>query len=917
MEISLIVNGNSFQTSVDPDTPLLWVIRDELGLNGTKFGCGVGLCGSCTVHVEGEAVQSCTIPVASVEGRPITTIEGIATATFHPVQEAWITENVSQCGYCQPGQIMSAVALLERSPNPSSAEIESALSGNLCRCGTYQRIRRAILRAAEYKSGAASSGIDPLTPINADGSDGSFAEVSQYFSRFVPLLGAAVIAKESSRLKVSRRGFIQVATAAGAGLVIGVYLPGCREPSEAIATATGSSSATPEAIGTRLDQVSSADPTAPVDVTHSPPAATLPTATDSSPQTASPEPGLEPSSSPSPTPSPTPEPTAFFEPNLLLTIDNNGLVTIVVHRVEMGQGARTAMPMIVAEELEVGWSSIRVEQALADSAYGQQQTAGSSCINETYASLRLAGAQARDMLIAAAAQIWEVDEDSCYAEDGTVIHKSSDRTLAYGDLVETAAGMPYKRGRFKDSADFKIIGTSVGQYDNPQIVTGGAVFGTDVTIPGMLYAAVAKSPELRSPIVDYDATQAEEVPGVRNIVPIESGIAIVADNTWAAIKGRDLIDITWESDRYSDLSSEGVRRYFKDQLSTGTVETNVLEAVYEVAFLAHATPSPMNCTADVRSDSCEVWAPTQTPQLAKSTATGLAGLPSSAVRLHVPRVGGGFGRRLQVDYVRDAVEISRVVGAPVKVISSREDDIRHDYYHPLSVHHISADLTSPGLPQIRSQTYGEWDRITGAWRAVSNFTEAFVRECFLDEMAMALGRDPLELRLELLPRSFRTVLETAAEHAGWGDTLPDGQSRGIAAYSTWGVTPVVMIADVSLDSGVAKVHRVITALDCGLVINPDLVKAQMEGGIAWGLSALLGSEITIQNGQVQQSNFHDYPILRFDQMPEVETYIIPSDLQPMGVGEMGVPPIAPAVSNALYGITGKRIRTLPLNEGDL
>jgi isoquinoline 1-oxidoreductase beta subunit len=620
---------------------------------------------------------------------------------------------------------------------------------------------------------------------------------------------------------------------------------------------------------------------------------------------------------PTETPRPTPEPTAFFEPNVFLTVDNNGVATIVVHRVELGQGARTALPMIVAEELEVEWSSIRVVQAPGESIYGEQQTAGSSCIYDTYGPLRLAGAQARTMLIAAAAQIWGVDKDTCYAENGTVIHQSSGQVLAYGELVETASSLPTTRGQLKDKADFKIIGTRIGHIDSPELVDGSAIFGIDVMIPETLFATVARSPELRGTIVEYDATEAENIPGVRHVLPIESGIAVVADNTWAALQGKRALNITWEPGQYSDLTSDDVARFFREQLSTGTAEANVLEALYEVSFLAHATPSPMNCAVDVRSDGCDVWAPTQTPQLAKSTATRLAGLPSADVTLHVPRVGGGFGRRLQVDYVRDGVEISRDIGAPVKVLWSREDDIQHDYYHPLSVHHVSSDLTRLRLPQIRSRTYGEWDRITGAWRAVSNFTEGFVRECFLDEMAIALEMDPLELRLELLPGSFQAVLQTAAEHARWGDPLPAGHGRGIAAYSTWGVTPVVMIADVSLENGEVRVHRVVTAINCGTVINPDMVEAQMEGGIAWGLSALLGSEITIQNGQVQQSNFHDFPVLRFDQMPEVEVHIMPSDLQPMGVGEMGVPPIAPAVLNALFGITGERIRNLPIRPGDL
>jgi isoquinoline 1-oxidoreductase beta subunit len=649
--------------------------------------------------------------------------------------------------------------LLSRNSNPGKAEIDAAMSGNLCRCGTYQRIRRAILAAAESQSNLSTSSTESLAQIDY-ANYGNYVkplpEIGQNFSRLLPIMGAAAFAKESIRSKISRRGFLQVAAAAGTGLVIGVYLPSCRQPADEAATTLPLSTDAPASAGEMVDQATVAVPTKSGGISQSQPTALPPTAT------------ISPTETPLPTstPSPTPEPTAFFEPNLLLSIDNNGVVTIVVHRVEMGQGARTAMPMIVADELEVDWSLIRIEQAPADSAFGEQQTAGSSCINETYGQLRIAGARARDMLIAAAAQIWGVEEGSCYAENASVYHESSNRSLAYGDLVETAATLPPERGRLKDKADFKIIGRRIGHYDNPEIVSGSTIFGTDVKVAGLLYAAVARSPELRSAVVNYDASRAEQVPGVRQVFPIESGVAIVADNTWAALKGKDLLGITWESGRYSNLNSDDVNRYFKDQLSTGTTESNILEAVYEISFLAHATPSPMNCTADVRSDNCEVWAPTQAPQLAKSTATGLAGLTSSAVTLHVPRLGGGFGRRLQVDYVRDAVEISRAVGSPVKVISSREDDIRHDFYHPLSVHRVSADLTRLRLPSIHSQTYGEWDRITGAWRAVRNFTEAFVQECFMDEIADTLGRDPLELRLDLLPSSFRIVLATEAAQAG-------------------------------------------------------------------------------------------------------------------------------------------------------
>lgn len=889
MEISLVINGQQQDLQIEPETPLLWVLRDLLGLTGTKYSCGIGLCGSCTVHVDGEAVQSCTASASSLEGKAITTIEGLADQAYHPVQEAWMAENVSQCGYCQPGQIMSAVALLNQNPNPSPSEVDATMSGNLCRCGTYHRIRKAIERAASAGQASGGALVEVSDPVGGFLSE---TGINRYLPALLPIAGAIAIAKDGEHNRVGRRGFLQVAVAAGAGLIIGISLPGCSDQTDDSTAASPTSGQNPLGGQGRVEDGGQTPRASSAAVT--PPDTELPQAEVTA----------------------TPEPTAFFEPNLYLTIDNNGVATVVVHRVEMGQGARTALPMMVAEDLEVEWSSVRVVQAPGDSRYGNQQTAGSDCIYETYGPLRQAGAQAKEMLIMAAAQIWGVERNSCYAEKGTVIHEPSGRISPYGELVETAVTLPPTRGRLKDPSDFKIIGSRIGQYDRSEIVNGSMVHGIDVMKPEMLFAAVARSPELRGEITDYDSSEAERVPGVRHVVPIESGVAIVADNTWAALEGKRVLDITWEPGNYSDLNSSELARQYRDEITPATTEADILAAVFEISFLAHATPSPMNCTADIRGDGSEVWAPTQTPQLAKSIATRLAGQSSEELTLHVPRLGGGFGRRLQVDYVRDAVEISREIGTPVKVMWSREDDIKHDYYHPLSVHYVSADLTSRRLPHIRSRTYGEWDQITGAWRSVSNFTEGFVRECFIDEMADYLEIDPLELRLELLPSPFHAPLQLAAEKAGWGTPLPEGHSRGIAAYATWDVTPVVMVAEVSLEDGSPRVHRVVTALDPGMTINPDLVEAQMEGGIAWGLSALTGSEITIVNGQVQQSNYHDYPIIRFDQMPEVETHIVPSVQPPKGVGEMGVPPIAPAVLNALYGLTGQRIRTLPMEKDE-
>jgi isoquinoline 1-oxidoreductase beta subunit len=355
-----------------------------------------------------------------------------------------------------------------------------------------------------------------------------------------------------------------------------------------------------------------------------------------------------------------------------------------------------------------------------------------------------------------------------------------------------------------------------------------------------------------------------------------------------------------------------------DFQADSSLDPSAFHAIYEVPFFTHAPAEPMNCVADVRSDHCQVWAPTQNPGDALSRISFITGLPRENIQINVPRVGGGFGRRLQVDYVEQAVQISAWAGAPVKLMWTREEDIQQGFYHPLSLHYASANLENPAMPRIKSKTYQGWDELTYAWRSVTNFTDAFVRECFIDEMASALERDSLDLRLGLFSGSSRQVLELAASKAGWGDPLPEGWGRGIAHWSTWNVTPVAQVAEVSVTpEGSVQVQRVVCAIDCGLVINPDMIAAQMEGGVAWGLTAALKNSIEFEKGQVLQSNFDNYPLLCMDEMPEVEVYIVPSDRRPTGVGEMGVPPVAPAVFNAIYNATGKRIRHLPLQPEDL
>src|SRR5438552_3591524 len=558
--------------------------------------------------------------------------------------------------------------------------------------------------------------------------------------------------------------------------------------------------------------------------------------------------------------------TGPFAPNAWLRIGTDDSVLVMVDRSEMGQGVATSLPMLLAEELEADWSKIKIEFAPADKAYtnpmfGMQGTGGSTSVRAAFTPLRKAGAAARELLVAAAAQTWSVDKAECRAERGAVIHTPSKRRLTYGKLAAKAAVLPAPAEvPLKDPKDWKILGTRVRRLDTPPKVDGSAQFGIDVRMPGMLVAVIARCPVFGGKVASFDATKAKAVPGVRQVVQISTGVAVVADGYWPAKKGRDALEVSWDEGPNASVSSASIAQLFGQRAEQpgavarhdGDAEAALasagakVDAVYDAPFLAHATMEPMNCTAHVRPDGVDIWAPTQFQTGCQQLGAGVGGVAPEKVQVHTTYLGGGFGRRFELDFIREALETSKAAGVPVKVIWSREDDIRQAQYRPACRHSLRAG--------------------------------------------------------------------PAAGKAGWGAPLPAGRARGIAVYKAF-ESYVAQVAEVSVESdGAVRVHRVVCAVDCGPVVNPDIVEAQMQGGIVYGLTAALWGEITIDKGRVQQSNFPDYRMLRMAEMPRIELYIVPSSAAQGGVGEPGTPPIAPAVCNAIFALTGKRLRKLPIGK---
>jgi isoquinoline 1-oxidoreductase subunit beta len=667
--------------------------------------------------------------------------------------------------------------------------------------------------------------------------------------------------------------------------------------------------------------------------------------------------------------------------NSWVRVAQDGTVTIIVGQSEMGQGIMTAIPMIIADELEAEWSKVRIEQAPADPAYGdpqrggQQSTNGSRSIRNLMPIWRRAGAAAREMLVGAAAKEWGVSSEECVAEQGTVRHRPSGKELTYGELAVKAAELPVpKEPKLKSPEQFRFIGKAVARMDTPDKVTGRGIYGLDAKVPGMLVATVQRCPVFGGKVASFDSTKAKAVKGVRQVVQISSGVAVVADSYWTAKKGREALKIAWDEGPSAQLSSAEISRIYAeaakqpgpvarkegDAAKTLDGAAKTMDAVYEVPFLAHATMEPMNCTAHVRKDNCEVWVGTQNQTGTQRTAMRITGFPREKVKVNTLLLGGGFGRRGEQDFVADAVETSKAVNAPVKVIWSREDDTRHDHYRPATYNVLRAALDERGAPaawqhrivapSIGAQhgrplkggidslmtegaanlpyaipnlqveyIYKDLGIPVGFWRSVGASQNAFITESFVDELAAAAGKDPFEFRRDLLTKAARHkgVLELAAEKGDWGKPLPQGRFRGIAVAFSYG-SYASEVAEVSIaKDGKVRVHRVVCAIDCGTFVNPDTVKAQVEGSVVWGLTAALYGAITLDKGRVQQSNFHDYKMLRINEMPVVEVHIIPSTAPAGGVGEPGVPPLAPAVCNAIFAGTGKRIRKLPIPADEL
>ena len=668
-----------------------------------------------------------------------------------------------------------------------------------------------------------------------------------------------------------------------------------------------------------------------------------------------------------------------FTPNAFIRIGSDGQIVLTMPYVEMGQGTYTSIPMLIAEELEVDLKQVRLEHAPPnEKLYGNpllggiQATGNSNAVRASWQPLRQAGATARTMLVSVAAKRWNVDPASCRAQSGEVRHVPTGRRLKYGELAADAARLPVPESVvLKRPEQFKLIGTSAKRLDTPAKVNGTAVYGIDARPPGVKIATLAQSPVFGGRVKSVDDAKAKAVKSVRQIVRLDDAVAVVADHMGAAKKGLAALVIEWDDGTHAKLTTnEIVGALEQATLKSGAIAQNIgnvenamaaavtkVEATYQVPFLAHATMEPMNCTVHVRKDGCEVWVGSQVMARAQAAAAKTTGLPLDKVVVHNHLIGGGFGRRLEVDGITRAVQIAMQVDGPVKVVWSREEDIQHDMYRPLFFDRISGGLDEKGAPVAwnnrfaGSSVIARWvppgfnngldpDTTEGAidlvyalpnlhveylrveppgiptafWRSVGPSHNVFVTESFMDELAAAAKQDPVAYRRALLDKTPRAkaVLELAAQKAGWGKPLPKGVGRGVSVQHAF-ATYLAQVAEVEVSKdGAVRVRRVVCAVDCGTVVNPDTVRAQIQSGIIFGITAALHGEITLKGGRIEQSNFHDYQMLRMNETPAIEVYIVNSAEQPGGMGEAGTSAIPPAVTNAIFAATGKRIRKLPV-----
>jgi isoquinoline 1-oxidoreductase beta subunit len=672
-----------------------------------------------------------------------------------------------------------------------------------------------------------------------------------------------------------------------------------------------------------------------------------------------------------------------FAPNAYLGIAKDNTIHIILAHVEMGQGIWTTLPMLIADELDCDWNKIKVGHAPPDTpylhtVYGLQITGGSSTTWSEFDRYRKAGATARSLLVSAAAQRFGVQPEDCRTADGVVY--AGDKKATYGELAEAAAKQPPPAPDavvLKQPSEWKYIGKGSKRLDTAEKINGQAKFGMDVQFPGLLTAVVARPPVFGATMKSFDASKAKAIPGVKQVVTVPSGIAVIADHFWAAKQGREALKIEWNIDpalafdsaqqwaEYRKLAAtKGISAAQKGDAAAALPKAgSTIEAEYLLPYLAHAPMEPLNCTVKLSKDKCEIWTGTQLPGNDQKVAAKILDFKPEQVEINTMFLGGGFGRRANFpsDFVSEAVQVAKASGKAVKTVWTREDDIRGGFYRPAFMHQVKIGLDANKMPiawqhsivgqSIMAGTpFESKDGLDGAsvegvndspylssipdhsvelhspknkipvlwWRSVGHTHTAFVMETLIDELAHAAGKDPVEYRRTLLAKHPRhlSALNLAVEKSGWGKPLPEGHFRGVAVHESFG-TAVAHVAEISINKGAIKLHRITCAVDCGLAVNPDGVKAQMESGIIYGLTALLYGEVTVEKGRVKQRNFHDYRILRMNETPVIDVYIADSQEKMGGAGEPGVPPVAPAVVNAIFAATGKRIRKLPLSNESL